>query len=325
MRIACSICVLFALSFPRTVSAEEWGGDEDVTKLAKKVKKNYRTIRSLGKRATNLEYEDVVLDDKVGKLSEDLVGTVVEFDAQVTSLKEDITDLDGKLDTTTDNLNGTVVEVEGKVIELNGTVINLDGNVNSLKEKLDGTVVKVTGLDEEITDLSSHLEDEVEKLKLLIDAQDTSLKEDITDLDGKLEDEVEKLKLLIEELMKLSNIFGGYEYLFSATKQTWADHETAALNWGGHLASVHSLSEHNFIVQRAKQALYLGGRRISLDATDGSDKAWKWSDGTNWDYTVWRSNEPNSAYEDSLIMSPNLWNDVRSSQSSYGVYKRPYP
>jgi len=127
---------------------------------------------------------------------------------------------------------------------------------------------------------------------------------------------------------EFNNVFGGYEYAFIKTTQPWADHEEAAISWGGHLASVHSLSEHNFIVEQATQTLYLGGQRILSDAGDGSDKAWEWSDGTNWDYTVWNANEPTGSYENSIALWPpkwDAWSDISSSQWHGGVYKRPYP
>jgi len=368
-------------------------------------------ISSLGTRATNLEYGDVVLDYNVGKLNEDLSDAVVEFDAQVTNLNVDLADLGGKLNTTTndlDDLNGAVVEVEGKVAELNGAVINVDGTVIGLKEKLDGTVVNVTGLDEDITDLSSHLDDQDDKIAELNSAvinvdgtvtdlkekldgtvvNVTDLKEDITDLSSHLEDQddkvaelnstvinvdgtvtdlkekldgtvvevtglneditdlsshledqdgkIEKLKLLIKDLMEFSgqfdNIFGGYEYAFIETKQPWAAHEAAAISWGGHLASIHSDAEGEFIAKRIKDFdivyPFIGGQRISNIPTDGSDKAWKWSDGTRFDYSAWKPDEPNIATENVIHLGHSTmleWNDIVSTEFYTGVYKRAYP
>jgi len=267
------------------------------------------------------------------------------------NLNADLADLGGKLNTATndlDDLNGAVVEVEGNVAELNGAVINVDGTVSDLKEKLDGTVVNVTDLKEDITDLSSNLEDQDDKvaklnstvinvngtvsdLKEKLDgtvANVTDLKEDITDLSSNLEDqdgEIEKLKLLIEDLMELSNIFGGYEYAFSETYTNWDTHEARAISWGGHLASVHSKAEKDFIVKRMFGQPFLGGQRISNTPTDGSETGWKWSDGTIWDYYEWLPGQPSHAIERVNHQHATGWNDAPSSHKTGGVYKRPYP
>ena len=343
MHIACFIYVLIALSFFCTVSAEE--------KLEKFMKGNFKNINKLDKRVTNLEGGDVVLDEKVENLNGEFIGSVVEFDAQVTSLNGYIADLGGQLSTTTDDLNASVVENEGKVSELNGVVINFDGTVTGLKEKLDGTVVKVTDLNEDITDISSHLEDQDGKIAELNGAvinfdrtvtglkenldgtveTFTDLNEDITDLSSHLEYQdgsIEKLKRLNEDhLLEVKDVVGGYEYAFIRARQPWNDHNDTAITWGSHLASVHSDGENNFILKRIYElnisyTCFIGGQRISDNPTDGSAKAWKWSHGTNWDYSVLGLNEPLHAREKLLgLYSPTgfIWVDITTEQSHCGV------
>ena len=70
---------------------------------------------------------------------------------------------------------------------------------------------------------------------------------------------------------------------------------------------------------------FFGGQRISNNPTDGSVKAWKWSDGKNWDYSVLIPGEPNQAIENvnHLWTETNkIWNDVMSSMVCSCVYKR---
>jgi len=127
--------------------------------------------------------------------------------------------------------------------------------------------------------------------------------------------------------MEFNNIFGGYEYAFIETRQPWAAHEEAAISWGGHLASIHSDAEQDFIRKRMLDFNlnypFLGGQRINNNATDGSDKAWKWSDGTNWTYSAWGPNEPNNALENVIQQwHQNYWNDRYSGAAFSGVYKR---
>ena len=94
-----------------------------------------------------------------------------------------------------------------------------------------------------------------------------------------------------------NNIFGGYEYAFIETRATWAVHKEAAITRGGHLASVHLDGKNKCIAKRILELklrnTWIGGQRISNNPIDGSAKAWKWSDGTNWECSVWNPGEPN--------------------------------
>jgi len=71
---------------------------------------------------------------------------------------------------------------------------------------------------------------------------------------------------------------------------------------------------------------YLGGQRISNTPTDGSANAWKWSDGTNWDYSAWEPGQPSRADEKIIRIVVDDWHDYSTSiNPGGGVYKRPYP
>jgi len=105
MHIACSIYVLIAVSFLCTVLAQELGGDIDVVKLAKKVKKNIKNIRKLD---TNLE-----------------------------DLNEEIAGLGGKLNATTDDLNDLDEAVTGVEENLDEAVTGLEEKIRLLEEALE--------------------------------------------------------------------------------------------------------------------------------------------------------------------------------------------
>ena len=129
------------------------------------------------------------------------------------------------------------------------------------------------------------------------------------------------------------NIFGGYEYALIETKALWAAHEKSAITWGGHLASFHSHSETLFVAQWSLELnmkyTWLGRQRISYNTPDGSNKSWKWSDETNWDYSTWSVNQPNSEkahfnqlFADNDMKSNVVWNKIFHTQLDAGVYKR---
>jgi len=141
MHIACSIYVLIALSFLCTVLAQELGGDIDVVKLAKKVKKNIKNIRKLD---TNLE----------------------DLNEEITDLGDDLNDLDDDLNDLDDDLNDldrAVTGVEEKMEVLNVDVLKLDEKfTNDIDEAVTGLEEKhdeaVTGLEEKIKLLEEALE-----------------------------------------------------------------------------------------------------------------------------------------------------------------------
>ena len=142
MRIVCSIYVHIALSFLCTVSAGESNPDKDVIKLEKFMKRNFKNSKALNTKVTNLEEGDMVLNKEAENLNGELVGTVVEFDAQVTNLNEYIADLGGELRTTTDDINGSIIHFDGTVTGLKVKIKFLE---EALKEALKVEKIQYSG------------------------------------------------------------------------------------------------------------------------------------------------------------------------------------
>ena len=86
----------------------------------------------------------------------------------------------------------------------------------------------------------------------------------------------------------------------------WEDAEKHCQGEGGHLASVHSAEENNFLTGMTKQMHWLG-------ATNLADVAvWVWSDGTAWDFTDWKANQPDNKDREKCLMrnwSGIQWNN----------------
>ena len=88
---------------------------------------------------------------------------------------------------------------------------------------------------------------------------------------------------------------------------------------GGHLASVHSLTEHNFIWTSFRSAITSHGVDVYIGGY--YDGGWKWKDGTSFDFSYWDSGYPshNNDYNFAAIdddLSTGRWND----QNSGGLY-----
>ncbi|CAL8250196.1 unnamed protein product [Boreogadus saida] len=113
-----------------------------------------------------------------------------------------------------------------------------------------------------------------------------------------------------------------YKYFFS--KMSWTDAERNCISVGGHLVSIHSTGENNFILRMIesfdplKRPHWIG----FFDVIEGT---WMWIDGSPNDFTSWSRNEPNNhGNEDcGCVFHSKLpfWNDWRCSNAAASVCK----
>ena len=83
--------------------------------------------------------------------------------------------------------------------------------------------------------------------------------------------------------------WSGNCYKLNQDLLTWEDAAKKCSEIGGHLASVHSDEENNFIFQTSNNAVtWLGGNDMSAEGS------WIWSDGSSRSYTNWNSGQPNN-------------------------------
>jgi len=104
--------------------------------------------------------------------------------------------------------------------------------------------------------------------------------------------------------------------VFSATRAGWmnAEAEIQCRENGGHLASIHSKEENDFVTSLDSGVMWLGG----YDNTEGS---WRWSDGSTFSFTNWGCGEPYRPQSNEDCMTTNercggklgLWNDINCS------------
>ncbi|XP_030042855.1 lectin-like [Microcaecilia unicolor] len=108
-----------------------------------------------------------------------------------------------------------------------------------------------------------------------------------------------------------SCFFSAY-YKFVSTPLSWVEAELHCqkLIPGGHLASLHSLEEQQFVLKLSKNNV------IWIGASDSyKDRTFFWTDGSAWDYENWHSGEPNNfhgtreACVNSYYFSDDTWND----------------
>jgi hypothetical protein len=111
--------------------------------------------------------------------------------------------------------------------------------------------------------------------------------------------------------------------LYAATPpMTWAQAEALAVQEGGHLATIRSAQENNWLVQTfGSDEFYIGFNDL---ATEG---LWVWSSGEPVSFTNWNPGEPsNTNNEDCGVVEPiwsGRWNDGSSAGPAIAVIELP--
>jgi len=105
--------------------------------------------------------------------------------------------------------------------------------------------------------------------------------------------------------------FSGYYYMLTPSSASWATNEAYAAGFGGHLATVRSAEENQWLVDTFSPMTSESEAHIGLtdEATEG---VWVWASGEALGYTNWGNGQPdNSGNEDfvDLIFSNGTWND----------------
>ena len=102
----------------------------------------------------------------------------------------------------------------------------------------------------------------------------------------------------------------------NTTNYTWDEHRRNAITVPGRsLASILNITENNTIVNlrnawNSNAMLWLGGRRMVFNTSDGGAVAWEWVNGDRWSYTNWNSEQPDpNDYYVFLSSYDNKWHD----------------
>ena len=104
-------------------------------------------------------------------------------------------------------------------------------------------------------------------------------------------------------------------YLLSKETASWDDARKACQGTPGakgDLATVADQQTMDFIEKNLKISsnTWIGGEKVSEE--------WSWADGTAWNYTNWRSSEPDN--DDGLYLESNhMWYDYPKSYTLYYI------
>jgi hypothetical protein len=110
-----------------------------------------------------------------------------------------------------------------------------------------------------------------------------------------------------------SIMFGGHDYLFVTTAETWSDAWSRCQDGGYDLVSIESAAEQAFVTAQENMhgggAWWIGYNDIGIEGT------WHWSNTSPSAYTNWSPGEPNNwnGLEDCALdnyLSSGKWNDA---------------
>ena len=106
------------------------------------------------------------------------------------------------------------------------------------------------------------------------------------------------------------NNYNGHSYYRSTGTAYWSTAKTNCANMGGHLVTVTSAAENNFIFKLWPSG-WIG---LSDEITEGT---WRWVTGEAYSYTSWNSGEPNNAGNEDYVqfVGGGKWNDLPNAVS----------
>ena len=126
-----------------------------------------------------------------------------------------------------------------------------------------------------------------------------------------------------------AQVFEGHRYQVFDESMTWTEAKAYCEELGGHLATVTSQEENDFIASLiadgTKNLYWLGGYEEAEQ-----EGVWRWVTGEAWDYANWDAGEPNDAGSESYVEmfrikdrsfhTPEKWNDMKNDGEDSNVF-----
>ena len=108
------------------------------------------------------------------------------------------------------------------------------------------------------------------------------------------------------------NNYNGHSYYRSTGSMTWTDARQACINMGGHLVTVTTAAENNFIFNLWPSG-WIG---LTDEVVEGQ---WRWVTGEAYSWSNWNGGEPNNSNNEDYIqfVGGGKWNDLPNTSLPY--------
>uniref|UniRef100_A0A1I7ZBY3 C-type lectin domain-containing protein n=1 Tax=Steinernema glaseri TaxID=37863 RepID=A0A1I7ZBY3_9BILA len=110
----------------------------------------------------------------------------------------------------------------------------------------------------------------------------------IEEIKRKSENEIRELNKLIKLMTRRVSRFEGKEYIFMDDKENWYAAKDNCLKWGGHLATVNSEAENEYIKNLHNRFAWIGINDIQKEGEH------VWVDGSNTRFRRWKDGQPDN-------------------------------
>ncbi|KAK0417824.1 hypothetical protein QR680_013230 [Steinernema hermaphroditum] len=141
----------------------------------------------------------------------------------------------------------------------------------------------------------------------------------IEEIKRKSENEIRGLNKMIKLMTRRVSRFGGKEYIFMDDKENWYVAKDSCHKWGGHLVTVESEAENEFVRSLHHRFAWIGINDIQKEGE------YVWVDGSSTPFRRWKPGQPdNLDHNENCVEQDELgtWNDRFCFLARYYVCER---
>ena len=120
--------------------------------------------------------------------------------------------------------------------------------------------------------------------------------------------------------------FNGHTYMVYDTSLSWSEAKVFCENLGGHLVTINSEEEQQFLIELAKLS---SKKNLWIGAKSDKNGTYSWITGETFEYTNWAENEPNNVFNSqftAMMYTQNSshiagsWNDENENGRDWPEY-----
>ncbi|CAJ0952940.1 unnamed protein product, partial [Mesorhabditis belari] len=238
------------------------------------------------------------------------------------------------------NLN----ETQQELVEARGKISGLETEIAKERNETKDKDIKMSRLTTKMAQIEANLMGKIAETKRKNDDLEAQLrtqnteardgKAKMVELEGKinaLQSKNSDLETQINRTMSLLDMYrDGWSYLaktaswykVSDQRTSFDEAEAYCASQKGHLVSIHSQEENDFVQELAKNVISVWGFRIGIKRNPINGNAFEWTDGSLVDFTNWMVGEPDSNTHALLRSLEGKWMGYSPTPQARFICKR---